>query len=48
MSKMNELLEVFQVKGARMGLKINAKKNKSLRLGISKDTMVALGNEMID
>ena len=44
-SKMNEFLEVLQVKGARIGLKINVKKTKSLRLGISEDEKVTLGNE---
>jgi hypothetical protein len=37
MSKMNEVLEVFQAQGANIGLKINVKKTKSLRLGISED-----------
>ena len=37
MSKMNEFLEVLRVQGARLGLKINIKKTKSLRLGISED-----------
>ena len=35
--KMNKVLEVLQVQGARIGLKINVKKTKSLRLGISED-----------
>jgi hypothetical protein len=30
-SKMNKLLEVLRVQGARIGLKINVKKTKSLR-----------------
>ena len=47
-SKMNELLEVLRVQGARIGLKINVKKTKSLRLGISEDEKVTLGNEKID
>ena len=47
-SKMNELLEVFRVQGARIGLKINFKKTKSLRLGVSEDEKVTLGNEKID
>ena len=47
-SKMNELLEVLQVQGARIGLKINVKRTKSLRLGISEDEKVTLGNEKID
>ena len=37
---MNELLEVLRVQGARIGLKINVKKTKSLRLGISEDEQV--------
>ena len=45
---MNELLEVLQIQGARIGLKINVKKTKSLRLGISDDEKVTLGNENID
>jgi hypothetical protein len=36
-SKMNDLLEVLRVQGTRIGLKINDKKTKSLRLGISED-----------
>ena len=48
LSKMNEFLEVLQVEGARIGLKINVKKTKSLRLGISEDEKVTLGNEKID
>ena len=47
-SKINELLEVLRVEGAGVGLKINAKKTKSLRLGISEDEKVMLGNEKID
>ena len=35
-SKMNELLEVLQVQGARIGLKINVTKTNSLRLEIVK------------
>ena len=46
-SKINELLEILQVLGARIGLKINFKKTKSLRLGISEDEKVTLGNEKI-
>ena len=45
---MNELLEVLRVQGARMGLKINVKKTKSLRLGISEDEKVTLGSEKIN
>nr|CAG4635440.1 EOG090X05NI [Artemia franciscana] len=41
-SKMNEILEVLQVQGARIGLKINVKEIKSLRLGISEDEKVTL------
>ena len=48
MSKMNELLEALRVQGARIGLRINVKKNKSLRLGISEGGKVTLGNEKID
>ena len=47
-SKMNELLEVLQVQGAGKGLKINVKKTKSLKLGISEDEKVTLGKEKID
>ena len=47
-SKMNEFLEVLRVQGARIGLKINVKKTESLRLGISEDEKVTLGNEKID
>ena len=47
-SKINEFLEVLRVQGARMGLKINVKKTKSLRLGISEDEKVmTLVNEKI-
>ena len=45
---MNEILEVLRVQGARIGLKINMKKTKSLRLWISKDEKVTLDNEKID
>ena len=47
-SKMNKLLEVLQVQGARIGLIINAKMTKALRLGISIDEKVTSGNEKID
>jgi len=47
-SKMNELLEVLQVQGARIGYKINVKKTKSLRLGISEDENVTFGNQKIE
>ena len=46
-SKMSEFLEVLRVQGARIGLKINVKKTKSLRLGIRKHEKVTLGNEKI-
>ena len=46
--KMNELLEAFRVQGARIGLRINFKKTKSLRLGISKDKNLTLVNEKFD
>ena len=46
-NKMNELLEALRVQGARIGWKINVKKTKSLRLGISEDEKVTLGNENI-
>ena len=36
------------VQGVRIGLKINVKKTKSLRLGMSYDEKVTLGNEKID
>ena len=45
MSKMNELLEVLRVQGAKIGLKVNVKNTKSLRLGISEDEKVTLGNK---
>ena len=45
---MNEFLEVLRLQGAKTGLKINVKKTKSLRLGISEDEKVKLGNEKID
>ena len=45
---MNELLEVAKVKGARIDLKINDKKTKSLRIGISHDKKVTMGNKKID
>ena len=38
----------MRVQGARIGLKINVKKTKSLRLGISEDDKVTLRNEKID
>ena len=48
MSKINDLLEVLRFQGARIGLKINVKKTKSLWLGRSEDEKVTLGNEKID
>ena len=47
-SKMNGLLKVLRVQGARIGLDINFKKTKSQRLVISKYEKVTLGNEKID
>ena len=47
-SKMNELFEVLRVQGAKIGMKINLKSTKSLRLGISKDEKVTLNNEKIN
>ena len=41
-------LEVLRVQGARIGLKINVEKTKSLRLEISEDEKVTLGNKKID
>ena len=41
---MNKLLEVFRGHGARIRLKINVKKIKSQRLGISEDEKLTLGN----
>jgi len=48
MKKMNELLKALQVHGARINLKINVKKTRSIRLGISEDEKMMLGSEMID
>ena len=47
-TKMNELLKVLRVQEARIGLRIDVKKTKSLRLGISEDEKLTLGNEKID
>ena len=47
-SKMNGLLKVLRVQGARIALDINFKKTKSQRLVISKYEKVTLGNEKID
>ena len=38
----------MRVQDARIGSKINVEKTKSLRLGISEDVKVTLGNEKID
>ena len=38
----------MRLQGARIVLKINVKKTKSLRLGIGEDKKVTLGNEKID
>ena len=46
LSKMNELLEILRV--ARICLKINVKRTKSLTLGIREDEKMKLGNEKID
>ena len=45
---MNELLEVLPVQGDRIGLKINVKKTKLQRLGISEDEKVTVGTEKFD
>ena len=45
---MNELLEVLCVQGVTIVLKIHVKKAKSLRLGISDDEKLTLGNDNID
>ena len=47
-SKIDELLNVLCVQGARICLVIDVKKTKSLRLGISEDENVTLGNEKIN
>ena len=47
-NKMNEFLEVLRVHGTRIGSKINVKKNKSLRLGISEDKNIMPVNEKIN
>ena len=38
----------MRIQGTRIGLKINVKKTRSLRLEISEDEKVTLGNEKID
>ena len=48
MSEINDFLDVLWVNGARIGLKINVEKTKSLRLGISEDEMVTLGSQKVD
>ena len=45
---MEELLEVLRVQGSRLGLKINVKKTKSLRLGMNEDEKVTLDNVKIE
>ena len=47
-SKMIEFLEVLRVQGARIDLKINVNETKSLRLEITEDEQVTLGNEKTD
>ncbi|XP_065565925.1 uncharacterized protein LOC136030806 [Artemia franciscana] len=47
-SKKNEFLNVLRLQGVKIGLKINVKKTKSLRLGLSEDEQVTLGNETLD
>ena len=42
------VLEVLRNQGAGIGLKIDNKKTKSLRLGISEDEKMTLGNKKID
>ena len=46
MSKIDELLGVLRCQGARIGLKINVKKTKALRLGISEDEKLRLGQRI--
>ena len=45
---MNEFLEVLRIHGARLCLKINVIKAKSLRLRISRGEEVMLGDKKID
>jgi hypothetical protein len=45
---MNELLEVLRSHGAIIGFTINIKNNWSLRLGISEEEKMKLGNKKID
>ena len=47
-SKTNEFLEILRVQGTKTGFRYNAKKNKSLRPGISEGEEVMLGNEKIE
>ena len=42
---MNVILEVLQFLGGRIGLRINIMKSKLLRLEISENEEVALGNK---
>ena len=44
---MNEFSKILRVQGVRIGLKINVKKTKSLRLGTSEDEKLTLGNKKI-
>ena len=46
-SKINELLMVLWFQCNIIGLKVNVKEAKSLRLGISDDEKVTLGNKKI-
>ena len=45
---MNELLEFSRVEDVRIGLKINVKKTKSIRLEMSEREEMVSGNEKID
>ena len=45
---MNGFSEVLLVQGARIGLKINIKKIKSLRLGIGENEMLKMGDKKIN
>ena len=48
LSKMKELSEVLRVQDARISLKMNVKRTKSLRLEITEDEKVLLGNEKMN
>ena len=48
MCKMNKLIEVLRIQGARIGLKIIVKETKWLRLEIIEDEKVTLGEEKLD